>query len=150
MSSTLAALHPPVENLTMRHTRVQGALLLSFIWGLFAPVAFAQTPRVEDVEFFEKTIRPLLHDQCQSCHGAAKQKANLRLDSREGMLRGGDSGPAVVPGHPEKSLAGNRDQELKSCGAGVRFAGQKSPLVLAASPNHLFAASFRSEWRKSH
>ncbi|CAN5436034.1 PSD1 and planctomycete cytochrome C domain-containing protein [soil metagenome] len=66
--------------------------------------AFAQTPNSADVEFFEKSVRPLLHDNCQSCHGPTKQKGKLRLDSREAILRGGDTGPAVVPGHPERSL----------------------------------------------
>ncbi len=58
------------------------------------------------VEFFEKRIRPVLAERCYACHSAkaAKVKAELWLDSREGMLRGGESGPAVVPGDPEKSL----------------------------------------------
>src|SRR3954453_24227748 len=55
-------------------------------------------------EFFEKSVRPLLAEHCFECHGAKKQKAGLRLDSREAMLEGGDSGPAIVPGHPEQSL----------------------------------------------
>jgi hypothetical protein len=67
-------------------------------------LARAQIPPAEEIEFFEKTIRPLLHDNCHSCHGPTKQRGNLRLDSREAILRGGDSGPAVTPGQPEKSL----------------------------------------------
>ncbi len=58
----------------------------------------------EGVEFFEKHVRPLLAARCQSCHGAQKQKGNLRLDSRAGALKGGDSSPAIVPGKPEESL----------------------------------------------
>src|SRR4051794_40093331 len=58
----------------------------------------------EQLRFFEANIRPLLIDQCQKCHGAKKQQGNLRLDSREHTLKGGDGGPAVVPGQPEKSL----------------------------------------------
>ncbi|WP_010584665.1 PSD1 and planctomycete cytochrome C domain-containing protein [Schlesneria paludicola] len=57
-----------------------------------------------DVEFFESSVRPLLVDICGSCHGATKQWAGLRLDSRAHILAGGDSGPAVVPGDLEKSL----------------------------------------------
>jgi cytochrome c553 len=58
------------------------------------------------IEFFEKRIRPLLSQQCYKCHSTTseKLKANLYLDSRQGALQGGDTGPAVVPGHPEKSL----------------------------------------------
>ncbi|GIX04474.1 MAG: hypothetical protein KatS3mg114_0343 [Planctomycetaceae bacterium] len=55
-------------------------------------------------EFFEKEIRPLLVEKCHRCHGAQQQKGGLRLDAREFLLRGGDSGPAVVPGKPEESL----------------------------------------------
>src|SRR5690349_18371214 len=58
------------------------------------------------IEFFEKRIRPLLAEQCYKCHSAEseKLKGQLRLDSRQGMLTGGDSGPAMVPGDPERSL----------------------------------------------
>lgn len=56
------------------------------------------------VEFFEKTIRPLLLSACVECHGPDKQRGGLRLDSRAALLQGGDSGPAIVPGQPEKSL----------------------------------------------
>ncbi len=56
------------------------------------------------IEFFEKSVRPILVERCQGCHGPAKQKGGLRLDSRQGALEGGLTGPAVVPGMPEKSL----------------------------------------------
>ncbi|HLJ95374.1 MAG TPA: PSD1 and planctomycete cytochrome C domain-containing protein [Gemmataceae bacterium] len=55
-------------------------------------------------ESFERSVRPVLAANCFACHGPEKQKAGLRLDSRAGMLTGGDSGPAIVPGHPEESL----------------------------------------------
>ena len=50
------------------------------------------------IDFFEKSIRPLIAERCQSCHGEAKAKAGLRLTDRESLMKGGDSGPAVVPG----------------------------------------------------
>jgi len=58
------------------------------------------------VEFFEKKIRPLLAEQCYKCHSAEseKLKGKLLLDSQEGLLKGGESGPVVVPGDPERSL----------------------------------------------
>jgi hypothetical protein len=68
------------------------------------------------VEFFEKRIRPVLADNCFSCHGPQKQKGGLRLDSRSAQLTGGDSGPAVVPGDPARSRivkAVRHDGELK-------------------------------------
>ena len=55
------------------------------------------------VEFFEKKIRPVLANNCFKCHGPKLQKGGLRLDSREGVLKGGKSGPAIVPGSPEES-----------------------------------------------
>src|SRR3954451_10761078 len=55
------------------------------------------------VEFFEGKVRPVLEAHCINCHGPAKQKAGLRLDSREALIRGGDSGPAIEPGRPEGS-----------------------------------------------
>src|SRR5436190_12169501 len=58
------------------------------------------------VEFFEKKIRPIFVERCYKCHSASagKAKGGLFLDSREGVLKGGDSGPAIVPGEPEKSI----------------------------------------------
>ena len=55
------------------------------------------------LEFFEGKVRPVLEANCINCHGPAKQKAGLRLDSREALIRGGDSGPAIEPGRPEGS-----------------------------------------------
>lgn len=54
--------------------------------------------------FFEKEIRPVLAAKCFKCHGAKRQKAGLRLDSRVSMLEGGESGPPIAPGKPEASL----------------------------------------------
>jgi mono/diheme cytochrome c family protein len=58
------------------------------------------------LEFFEKKIRPLLAEHCYQCHSrqSEKLKGGLFVDSREGLLQGGDTGPAIVPGAPEKSL----------------------------------------------
>ncbi len=53
---------------------------------------------------FLRSIRPLLDAKCVSCHGAKKQEGGLRLDSLQAALRGGDQGPAVVPGNPDQSL----------------------------------------------
>ncbi|HUR56057.1 MAG TPA: PSD1 and planctomycete cytochrome C domain-containing protein, partial [Gemmataceae bacterium] len=71
---------------------------------LFASPAPAQTPA--QVEFFEKKVRPVLVEHCQSCHGepGKKVKGGLKLTSRAGLLAGGETGPAVVPGDVAKSL----------------------------------------------
>jgi len=54
--------------------------------------------------YFEQEVRPLLAENCFSCHGSNKQKGGLRLDSREAVLTGGEAGPAVVAGKPDESL----------------------------------------------
>jgi hypothetical protein len=65
-----------------------------------------EKPTPEGVEFFEKRIRPVLVKHCYECHSAdaKKLKGELLLDTREGVLKGGSTGPAVVPGQPDKSL----------------------------------------------
>ena len=66
-------------------------------------LALAAAPATESLEFFEKKIRPVLVERCFKCHGP-KAKGGLRLDGRAGMLKGGESGPAIVPGKPGTSL----------------------------------------------
>ncbi len=66
--------------------------------------AVAATPNAEQIAAFEKEVRPLLVEKCTRCHGPKKQESGLRLDSRDALLRGGESGAALVPGQPEKSL----------------------------------------------
>ena len=66
--------------------------------------ASAQDAR-EGIEFFEKKIRPVLVERCYTCHSgrARKSKGGLLLDTAEGVLSGGVSGPAIVPGDPDQS-----------------------------------------------
>ncbi|RLS42097.1 MAG: DUF1553 domain-containing protein [Planctomycetota bacterium] len=58
----------------------------------------------EQADHFEAKIRPVLAGTCFRCHGDSKTGGNLRIDSRQALLTGGDSGPAIVPGNPEESL----------------------------------------------
>ncbi|MBI3876283.1 MAG: PSD1 domain-containing protein [Verrucomicrobia bacterium] len=61
----------------------------------------------EEQEYFESKIRPAFIEHCHKCHSGdkdAKVKGGLQLDSKAGLLKGGSTGPAVVPGNPEKSL----------------------------------------------
>ncbi|HXD87945.1 MAG TPA: PSD1 and planctomycete cytochrome C domain-containing protein [Urbifossiella sp.] len=73
---------------------------------LVALVPATAAPPAEGIEFFEKKIRPVLVKQCYSCHSTAakKVKGELRLDTRDGVLKGGITGPAIVPGDPARSL----------------------------------------------
>lgn len=67
---------------------------------------FANSPNPDQLDFFEKRIRPLLVNNCYECHSAGAKKigGGLLLDSRIAIRKGGDSGPAVIPRHPESSL----------------------------------------------
>jgi len=80
-------------------------LSLPLLWAL-AGSSRAAAPDPKGIEFFENKIRPILATHCYECHSdkAAKLRASLRLDTREGVLRGGDTGPAIVPGKPAESL----------------------------------------------
>ena len=96
----------------LRHGVIALSVSAAAAAGLLGPVA-AQTAlppgpgsaAAEQAEFFESTVRPLLADNCYACHSGRVDPpfGGLRLDSREGLLAGGDSGPAVVPGRPAES-----------------------------------------------
>src|SRR5262249_55017392 len=104
---------PASESLTMLRvgptprTRAATASVAALILGLTAAArSAAAEPATEQVEFFEKRIRPVLVDQCYQCHSTKSDKVRggLLLDTRDGLLKGGDSGPAIVPGKPDESL----------------------------------------------
>ncbi len=67
--------------------------------------ARAADPTPEQLEFFEKKVRPVFVEHCFECHSkkAPKRRAGLYLDSRAGILRGGDNGKLFEPGKPEDS-----------------------------------------------
>jgi hypothetical protein len=69
-------------------------------------LAQAGDPSPTQIEFFEKKIRPVLVENCYKCHSvqSPKLKGGLLLDSRDGVRKGGDSGPTIVPGDPAGSL----------------------------------------------
>ena len=96
------------------------------------PIAPAAQPiSAADLQFFEARIRPILADRCYKCHSrlADKIKGGLMLDTREGMLHGGDTGPAITPGKPEDSLIidaiSYRDQDLQMPPKNDRLSGQQ-------------------------
>ncbi len=70
-----------------------------------APAA-SPAPTPADLAFFEARVRPVLAERCYACHSvrAKKQRGGLLLDSRAGLLKGGDSGPVIDPTRPEASL----------------------------------------------
>lgn len=82
-----------------------GRFLAAVACGAALP-SFAATPDAAGVDFFEKQVRPILISRCYDCHSheAGKTKGGLALDSRDELLKGGDTGPGLVAGDPEKSL----------------------------------------------
>ncbi|SNT35469.1 Cytochrome c, mono- and diheme variants [Granulicella rosea] len=68
----------------------------------------AETPKpaqaAPDPHYFAENVAPVLEKNCYGCHSATKQKGGLRVDSRDALLKGGESGPAIVPSDPGKSL----------------------------------------------
>ncbi|MEX0671597.1 MAG: PSD1 and planctomycete cytochrome C domain-containing protein [Pirellulales bacterium] len=83
------------------------AAMLVVVW--LVPLAArgdsaAKTIPSEQLEFFEKHVRPLLAKRCFGCHGGTQAEGGLSLATSNGWQQGGDSGPAIVPGRPEKSL----------------------------------------------
>ena len=70
------------------------------------PPSVNEKPTADQLAFFEKKIRPVLVGKCYECHSeeARKEKGGLLLDTRDGIRKGGDTGPAVVPGDPRRSL----------------------------------------------
>ncbi|MEQ9407503.1 MAG: PSD1 and planctomycete cytochrome C domain-containing protein [Fuerstiella sp.] len=78
---------------------------LCVFWLILASPVVGQADEDGDSEhFFETKVRPLLVAHCVRCHGAEEQNGGLRLDTRASLMRGGDSGPAAVPGAVDRSL----------------------------------------------
>jgi len=77
----------------------------------------AAEPNTAGIEFFERKVRPLLAENCFSCHGEEKQKSHLRLDSPAAIRAGGEGGAVIVAGQPEKSrlliAVSYQDEDLK-------------------------------------
>jgi hypothetical protein len=91
--------------------------LLLTVLGVTAPILWGETPAGN--EFFETKIRPVLVKNCYACHSSdiKTPMGGLFLDSKNGVLKGGTNGPAVVPGKPDKSPL------LKA----IRYEGRKMP-----------------------
>ncbi len=73
---------------------------------LFAGVAVSADTNAAGNDFFEKKVRPVLVANCYQCHSASAKELHgkLRLDTKDGIRKGGESGPALVPGKPDESL----------------------------------------------
>ncbi len=109
--------------------RVTAFLLSGALLSVAATAAEDFTPEQKD--FFDKKIKPILADKCYKCHSndAGKSKGGLLLDSREAGLKGGDTGPAVVPGNVDKSLlitaVSYKDKDLQMPPKGEKLSDQE-------------------------
>ena len=98
---------------TIRLRSVRSSLQLGLILGsamligniISSHVCYGDDNAIKySAEEFETQVRPILATQCVKCHGEHKQEGGLRLDTRDAIIKGGDSGPAVVPSHADQSL----------------------------------------------
>lgn len=98
-------------------SRMALGLAVTFGLVLAAAHARADAPEAASESFFELKVRPVLAGSCVKCHGEKKASGGLRLDSREAILAGGESGPAIVPGDAKGSLlikaVSHADDDLK-------------------------------------
>lgn len=90
----------------MKRGIVWGMLLIGTTWAAADDPAAPREFSTQDLDFFEKRVRPVLVQRCFECHSSKteKLKGGLLLDNRDAILSGGDSGPAAIPGDTEKSL----------------------------------------------
>lgn len=101
------ATSPSDQRMTDLHRRRPMAWFAALVMGMLSsPLLRAAEPTPEQLRFFEQKIRPVLVQNCYECHSAKSKllQAELRVDSSQGLLTGGASGPAIVPGKPEESL----------------------------------------------
>ncbi len=83
--------------------RITVLILVSAAQSFLQPARAAE-PTAAQIEFFEKKIRPIFVNHCYACHSAdTKPASGLRVDDHDGFFRGGQSGPPVMPGDPDKS-----------------------------------------------
>ena len=99
------ALKPTLSVRLNRRRAAMGCVALTWLAALATwPARAAEPISKEGVDFFEKKIRPVLAKNCYSCHsGSVQARGGLRVDTRAGLLIGGQSGPAITPRNPDES-----------------------------------------------
>src|SRR5687768_15074765 len=88
-----------------RHAEWLGLVLAALVMIPGSPQVRGADPSefsTADLEFFEKEVRPILVARCYECHSGKKDQGGLRVDSRQAIITGGATGPAVVPGDPKQ------------------------------------------------
>lgn len=76
----------------------------SLTWAVLLSFAISGLARAEDPVDYLRQIKPIFAQNCYKCHGPNEQESELRLDTAAGALKGGNTGPAILPGEPEESL----------------------------------------------
>ncbi len=121
----------------------------------------AAEPTKAQLDFFESKVRPTLVNNCYKCHSheATKLKGGLSLEFRETVLKGGDTGPAVVPGDPEKSLlikaVRYTDPDLQMPPKGEKLSDDQIANLIswikmgAPDPRTTNSPTYGKEWAKS-
>src|SRR6266853_4465361 len=89
----------------MRIFALAGALNAAAVAAVSAAATAATEPTPEQAAFFENKVRPILSEACYKCHSLeqGKSKGGLTVDTKEGLLKGGENGVVVKPGDPGKS-----------------------------------------------
>src|SRR5262245_38014843 len=94
----------PTMKCLLRRTLAAVLGSVALVWTVSAGAA--EPPKrftAEELQLFEKDVRPVLQSRCWKCHGEEKSRGGLRLDSREAALKGGDNGPVVSLQKSEES-----------------------------------------------
>lgn len=137
------------QNRTIRSTSVFGALLL----GIFSSHYLLGAENVD----YLKEIKPIFAEKCYACHSALKQEAELRLETRELMLNGGDSGAILAPNKPDHSLLLKRimakeDEQMPPPEEGSRLSTHEIALIKtwiaqgAITPKEKIPGSPKEHW----
>ena len=103
--------------MTPKKSLLLGGWLLLWSGVGYLPSVTAETDSAANADFFERFVRPVLIEKCVVCHGPEEQEANLRLDTADGLFRGGESGQVVVPGNANRSrlielIGGTSDKQM--------------------------------------
>jgi len=118
------------------HSRATSASRLLFphiLAALLPCLLFSSSVSADDL--YQREIRPLLAQKCAACHGALRQAGGLRLDFGRGIHKGGESGPAIIPGSPRQSLlmqrvtADDDTQRMPPAGEGEQLTPQQQELL---------------------
>jgi len=135
-----------------------GVCLLLGVWTLEFSSAAAELTAAQS-QFFENKIRPVLSTKCYRCHSqqAEKVKAGLLLDTRDGLLKGGETGPAIAPGDPDKSLlikaVRYTDPDLQMPPKGKKLSDDQVADLVAwvkmGAPDPGVASTAQKDWKDS-